>query len=127
MATVVVSGALANKPCNGGEAWVRLSWLLGFRKLGFDVHFVEEDSGKEVGEAKRLLVRNEVDLMSASRERDPELRSDGSRSTVRRITRDADLHADLLVRGFIPELQSATTPSQSLASGLTRVTKCGGS
>jgi hypothetical protein len=42
MATVVVSGALANKPCNGGEAWVRLSWLLGFRKLGFDVHFVEE-------------------------------------------------------------------------------------
>jgi len=42
MATVVVSGALANKPWNGGEAWVRLSWLLGFRKLGFDVHFVEE-------------------------------------------------------------------------------------
>jgi hypothetical protein len=42
MAIVVVSGALANKPWNGGEAWVRLSWLLGFRKLGFDVHFVEE-------------------------------------------------------------------------------------
>ncbi|HSS51813.1 MAG TPA: hypothetical protein VLX28_22965 [Thermoanaerobaculia bacterium] len=42
MATVVISGALANKPWNGGEAWVRLSWLLGFRKLGFDVHFVEE-------------------------------------------------------------------------------------
>lgn len=42
MAMVVVAGALANKPGNGGEAWVRLSWLLGFRKLGFDVHFVEE-------------------------------------------------------------------------------------
>lgn len=42
MALVVVSGAIANKPWNGGEAWVRLSWLLGFRKLGFDIHFVEE-------------------------------------------------------------------------------------
>ena len=25
MATVIVGGALANKPLNGGEAWVRLS------------------------------------------------------------------------------------------------------
>ena len=30
MAAVIVSGALANKPFNGGEAWVRLSW--------FDIH-----------------------------------------------------------------------------------------
>ena len=42
MATVVVSGALANKPFNGGEAWVRLNWILGFQKLGHDVHFVEQ-------------------------------------------------------------------------------------
>jgi hypothetical protein len=39
---VVVSGALANKYSNGGEAWVRLSWLLGLRKLGCEVHFVEQ-------------------------------------------------------------------------------------
>jgi hypothetical protein len=38
----IVSGALANKPFNGGEAWVRLSWTLGLRRLGFDVYFVEE-------------------------------------------------------------------------------------
>ena len=38
----IVSGALANKPFNGGEAWVRLSWVLGLRRLGFDVCFVEE-------------------------------------------------------------------------------------
>jgi hypothetical protein len=37
-----VSGALANKPGNGGNAWARLSWLLGFRRLGFDVYFVEQ-------------------------------------------------------------------------------------
>jgi hypothetical protein len=42
MTTVLVSGALANKPLNGGEAWVRLSWLRGLRALGVDVCFVEQ-------------------------------------------------------------------------------------
>ena len=42
MTTVVVAGALANKPGNGGEAWVRLSWVLGLRRLGYDVLFVEQ-------------------------------------------------------------------------------------
>jgi hypothetical protein len=41
MAIAVVAGAIANKPHNGGEAWVRLSWLLGLRRLGWDVWFVE--------------------------------------------------------------------------------------
>lgn len=40
--TVVVAGALANKPGNGGEAWVRLGWVLGLQRLGFDVCFVEQ-------------------------------------------------------------------------------------
>src|SRR5688572_24203169 len=44
MPVVIVSGAVANKPRNGGEAWVRLSWALGLRRLGFDVHFVEQIS-----------------------------------------------------------------------------------
>lgn len=42
MTTVVVSGALANKPGNGGEAWVRLSWVLGLARLGCEVWFVEQ-------------------------------------------------------------------------------------
>lgn len=42
MTTVFVAGALANKPDNGGEAWVRLSWLLGLRRLGIEVIFVEQ-------------------------------------------------------------------------------------
>jgi len=41
VAVAIVAGALANKPRNGGEAWVRLSWVLGLRRLGFDVHLVE--------------------------------------------------------------------------------------
>jgi hypothetical protein len=42
MDTLVVSGAIANKHLNGGEAWVRLSWVLGLRRLGYDVWFVEQ-------------------------------------------------------------------------------------
>jgi hypothetical protein len=41
VAVAIVAGALANKPGSGGEAWVRLSWILGLRRLGFDVYFVE--------------------------------------------------------------------------------------
>ena len=42
MSTVIVSGAIANKLFNGGAVWTRLSWLLGFRQLGFRVCFVEQ-------------------------------------------------------------------------------------
>lgn len=42
MKTVVVSGALANRAGNGGGAWVRLNWVLGLKRLGLDVYFVEE-------------------------------------------------------------------------------------
>jgi hypothetical protein len=41
MAVAIVGGAIANKPLNGGEAWVRLSWILGLRRLGFDTYFAE--------------------------------------------------------------------------------------
>jgi len=39
---IVVAGALANKPWYGGEAWVRLAWVLGLRALGAKVLFIEE-------------------------------------------------------------------------------------
>ena len=42
MALIVVAGAIANKPFNGGEAWVRLSWLLGFQCLGCEIFFIEQ-------------------------------------------------------------------------------------
>jgi hypothetical protein len=47
--TVIVGGAIANKPGNGGEAWVRLSWALGLRGLGLDVHLVEQISASALG------------------------------------------------------------------------------
>lgn len=39
---VIVSGALANKPWNGGEAWVRLSWIRGIEAAGGEVTFLEQ-------------------------------------------------------------------------------------
>jgi hypothetical protein len=42
MSTVVVAGALGNKPGQAGEAWVKLSWIRGLQRLGFDVWFVEQ-------------------------------------------------------------------------------------
>lgn len=42
MRTIVVAGAIANKFRNGGEAWVRLSWIRGFQRLGYRVCFVEQ-------------------------------------------------------------------------------------
>src|SRR5438093_11786022 len=42
MRSIIVSGALANKAFHGGEAWVRLNWLLGFRELGWDVWVIEQ-------------------------------------------------------------------------------------
>jgi hypothetical protein len=50
MTNVVVCGALANKPDNGGEAWVRLSWVRGLQRLGFDVWFAEELAPARNGE-----------------------------------------------------------------------------
>jgi hypothetical protein len=42
MSTVIVSGAIANKYLKAGEAWHRLQWVLGLRRLGFTVYFVEQ-------------------------------------------------------------------------------------
>jgi hypothetical protein len=42
MTRVIVAGALANKPGNGGEAWVRLTWALGLRRLGYEVVLAEQ-------------------------------------------------------------------------------------
>lgn len=42
MTTVLLAGAVANRPFNGGGAWVRSSWAKGLAGLGFDVFFVEE-------------------------------------------------------------------------------------
>jgi hypothetical protein len=39
--SIVVAGALAQKPIHGGHAWVFLQYLLGFRRLGWEVLFID--------------------------------------------------------------------------------------
>jgi hypothetical protein len=38
---LVLAGALAQKPWHGGHTWVLLQYLLGFRRLGWDVLFLD--------------------------------------------------------------------------------------
>lgn len=42
MMTAIVSSVIANKPFNGGNAWVVLSWAMGLKRLGMNVHVVEQ-------------------------------------------------------------------------------------
>src|SRR6266540_2818961 len=39
--SIVIAGSLAQKPGRGGHTWVFLQWILGFRKLGWDVLFLD--------------------------------------------------------------------------------------
>ena len=41
MKSIVFAGSLAQKPGRGGHTWVFLQYLLGFRKLGWDVLFID--------------------------------------------------------------------------------------
>jgi hypothetical protein len=39
--TITVAGSLAQKPLQGGHTWVLLQYLLGFKRLGWDVLFLD--------------------------------------------------------------------------------------
>ena len=39
--TIVIAGSVAQRPREGGHTWVFLQYLLGFKKLGWDVLFVD--------------------------------------------------------------------------------------
>jgi len=41
VASVLVAGSVAQRPGRGGHAWVFLSYLLGMRRLGHEVHFLD--------------------------------------------------------------------------------------
>jgi hypothetical protein len=46
--TILFSGMIASDPHQGGATWAVLQYLLGFRKLGHDVYFVEPVAGKSL-------------------------------------------------------------------------------
>jgi hypothetical protein len=55
--TIAVAGALAAKPGSGGEAWVRLSWVLGLRRLGFDAWLLEECDAETAAAGRTFFER----------------------------------------------------------------------
>ncbi len=68
MTAVAVAGAFASKAGNGGEAWVRLSYALGLRRLGCQVRLVEEApdaSGEAVAYARATAKNFDVDFALA--------------------------------------------------------------
>ena len=39
--SVLIAGSVAQRPGRAGHTWVFLQWLLGFRRLGFQVLLVD--------------------------------------------------------------------------------------
>ena len=42
---IVIAGAVAQKPGCAGHAWQFLQYLLGFRRLGWEVCFIDQIGG----------------------------------------------------------------------------------
>jgi hypothetical protein len=40
--SIIVCGSIAQKPSHGGHTWVFLQYILGFRKLGWNVFFIDQ-------------------------------------------------------------------------------------
>lgn len=65
MTAIAVAGALASKAGSGGEAWVRLSYALGLRRLGHEVWLIEEAPGasrESVAYARNVAESFDFDL-----------------------------------------------------------------
>src|SRR5438105_3890323 len=68
---LAIAGSLAQRPGRGGHAWVFLQYLLGFRRLGWDVLFLDEiqpdacrdEQGQPCSFERSVNVRTFVDLM----------------------------------------------------------------
>jgi hypothetical protein len=114
LALIVVAGALAAKPGNGGEAWVRLSWALGLRRLGHDAWLLEEADGEtaragraffertteEAGLGERALLLGEGE--SEGRERAAELAAEATALVnISGNLRDPELLARFSRRAYV--------------------------
>jgi hypothetical protein len=117
MPTIVVGGALAQRPGYGGHAWALLNYLLGFRSLGYEVLFLDrlsaematDASGKPSAAERGRCVRWLVETMdraglggcySLLLEEGEETIGVSRRSAIERVERSALL---LNVMGFVDD------------------------
>jgi hypothetical protein len=71
-ATIAIAGGLAQRPWQGGHTWVFLHYLLGFRRLGYEVLFLDyleptmcrDAVGRPSNAADSINVRFVSDVMS---------------------------------------------------------------
>ena len=94
MAIAIVGGTLAGKAGNGGNAWARLSWVLGLRRLGFDTYLVEELASAD-GAARAYF--SDVTSRFGLADRSALLAGEDGVGLSRADVRDAARGADLLV------------------------------
>lgn len=118
MASVVLAGAVAQRPGRGGHAWVFLSYLLGLRRLGHEVHFLDRLTPETIGEPGADPARSPQAAWLERTMREFGLGADftlivdeDSRRAARERLRRADLLLD--VNGFLddPELLDAVAVS----------------
>jgi hypothetical protein len=58
--SVVIAGCMAQKPRQAGHTWQYLQYLLGFRRLGWDVLFLDHLSGPVAADDHRVRYVSEV-------------------------------------------------------------------
>jgi hypothetical protein len=95
--TVVVAGAVAQRPVAGGHIFVFLQYLDGFRRLGFEVLFVDRlEPGTDPAEARTRLERLRTALAPAAPDECILLDADGAdagglsrREVLERVRRSA--------------------------------------
>jgi hypothetical protein len=61
---VAVAGSLAQQPGRGGHAWVFLQYLLGFRRLGYDVLFLDRLAAEMYPPEREWPPAREVEWLS---------------------------------------------------------------
>lgn len=119
---IALAGAVAQRPRRAGHAWVFLQYLLGFRRLGWDVLFIDrlpasrcgpERSGRALAASPEATWLRDVCSAFGLEDAYALLGADGeaiagrARADVRSFLRDADLLLDFM--GYLDddELRSA--------------------
>jgi hypothetical protein len=64
--TVVVAGSAAQRPGRGGHVWVLLQYLLGFRRLGYEVFFLDRLSREMVPPGAEWPPLREVEWLGST-------------------------------------------------------------
>jgi hypothetical protein len=95
---VIVSGMIAATPWQGGATWAVLQYLIGLRRLGCDVHFLEPVDGAAPKADAVEYVRAVMDRFGLE-DRWALIPSDGHEplGLSRREVRDAARRADMLI------------------------------